>query len=547
MSDKHVMNQSETMWRLARQIMDGTLTRRQAMQRGTALGLSLPAMMALGAVGNPRRTAAQGATPATEPVRGGTLRVGLSADPAELDPGLTSLTAAWHVIEHVYNTLVTTNASLEPVPSLAEDWSISDDGLTYTFNLRPGVKWHNGRDFVAEDVKYTYERILDPETASPSSSDLASIDTIEVPDDSTVVITLKAPDSSFLAKLMGSSISIVAREAVEEFGDLRQNMVGTGPFRFVEYVPNSMVTLESNPDYWEEGLPYVDVMEMQIIPDQTARTTALTSGTVDFIEYAPVQDLPIFEADGNIVITGDENTNIRYMALNVSREPFDQLEVRQAIAKVIDRQPIVDAAVFGAGTATNILFPETYWAGFESPIEAPDIEGARELLAQAGYPDGFETEIHSWAQYPFLSNAAIVIQEQLKEVGIEAELRFEENAIYLENYFAGNFDMSVTGTSAYVDPNDVVQANFGTGESNNGIDYSNEEMDQLIAEGMATTDQEERAQIYQRIQEIINEDVVWINLFIANQYEAMQSYVVGYEHFPTGANMTLKQTWLDNQ
>lgn len=547
MSDKHVLNQSETMWRLARQIMDGTLTRRQAMQKGTALGLSLPAMMALGAVGNPGRATAQDASPAADPVRGGTLRVGLAADPAELDPHLTSLTAAWHVIEHVYNTLITTNAALEPVPSLAEDWSISDDGITYTFNLRQGVKWHNGADFVADDVKYSFDRVLDPATASPSSSDLASVDTIEVQDDSTVVITLRAPDSSFLAKLMGSTLSIVQRDAVEEFGDLRQNMVGTGPFRFVEYVPNSMVTLEANPDYWEEGLPYVDVMEMQIIPDQTARTTALTSGTVDFIEYAPVQDLPIFEADGNIVITGDENTNIRYMALNVSREPFDQLEVRQAIAKVIDRQPIVDAAVFGAGTATNILFPESYWAGFDSPIEAPDIEGARELLAQAGFPDGFETEIHSWAQYPFLSNAAIVIQEQLKEVGIEAELRFEENAIYLENYFAGNFDMSVTGTSAYVDPNDVVQANFGTGESNNGIGYSNEEMDQLIAEGMATTDQEERAQIYQRIQEIINEDVVWINLFIANQYEAMQSYVVGYEHIPTGTNKALKETWLDNQ
>lgn len=545
MSEKNQITQSEHLWQLARQVMDGTLTRRQAMRKGAALGLSVPAMMALGAVGNrPRAAVAQEASP--EPVRGGTLRVGLSADPAELDPHLTSLTAAWHVIEFVYNTLVTTNAALEPVPSLAEDWQISDDGLIYTFNLRQGVKFHNGREFVGEDVKYSYERILtDP--ASPNASELASVDTIEVPDDSTVVITLKAPDSSFLAKLMGSSLSIVPREAVEEFGDLKQNMVGTGPFRFVEYVPNSMVTLEANPDYWEEGLPYVDAMEMQIVPDQTARSTALTSGTVDFIEYAPVQDLPIYEADDSIVVTGDENTNIRYMALNVSREPFDKLEVRQAIAKVIDRQPIVDAAVFGAGTATNILFPASYWAGYESEIPAPDIEGAKELLAQAGYPDGFDTEIHSWAQYPFLSNAAIVIQEQLKQVGINAELRFEENAIYLENYFAGNFDMSVTGTSAYVDPNDVVLANFGTGESNNGIGYSNEEMDQLIAEGMAATDQAERAEIYKRIQEIILEDIPWINLFIANQYEAMKDYVQGYEHIPTGSNIALKRSWLTNQ
>lgn len=542
-SEKNV-SQVDIVQSLAKDVLNGHLTRREAMLRGAAVGLSVPAMMALGSVGNGARTVmAQEASPT--PVTGGTLRVGLSADPAELDPHKTSLTAAWHVLEFVYNGLVTTNAALEPVPSLAEEWEISEDGLTYTFTLRQGVLFHNGREFVADDVKYSYERILNPETASPSSSDLSSIDTIEVVDPSTVDITLKAPDSSFLAKLMGTSMAIVPQEVVEENGDLMQVMVGTGPFMYVDYVPNSMVTLERNPDYWEEGKPYVDALEMQIVPDNTARTTALVTGTVDFIEYAPVQDLPIFESDESIEVAGDQNTNIRYMAVNVSREPFDKLEVRQAISMVIDRQPIIDSAVFSAGTATNILFPESYWAGFPSEIPAPDIEAAKALLAEAGYPDGFETVIHSWAQYPFLSNAAIVIQEQLRQIGIESELDFQENAIYLENYFAGNFDLSVTGTSAYVDPNDVILANFGTGESNNGIGYSNPEVDELIAAGMEATDQTERAGIYQQIQEILLEDLPWINLFIANQYEAMKGYVKGYVHIPTGSNISLKDAWLD--
>ncbi len=529
---------------LANDILTGRLTRRDAIVRGAALGLSVPAMMALGAVGNaPFRAAAQDASP--EAKTGGTLRVGLSADPAELDPHKTSLTAAWHVLEHIYEGLVTTNAALEPVPVLAEEWEISEDGLTYTFKLRQGVTFHNGREFVADDVKYSYERILDPETASPNVSELGSIETIEVVDPSTVVITLKAPDSSFLAKLMGTSIAIVPKEEVEANGDLMQVAVGTGPFQFVEYVPNSGVTLERYPDYWEEGRPYLDGLEMQIVPDNTSRTTALVTGTVDFIEYAPVQDLPIFESDETIKVAGDQNTNIRYMAINVSREPFTDVRVRQAIAKVIDRGPIIDSAVFGAGTATNILFPESYWAGFPSEIPEPDIEGAKQLLAEAGYPDGFKTSILSWAQYAFLSNAAIVIQEQLKQIGIEAELELQENAIYLENYFAGNFDLSVTGTSAYVDPNDVVLANFGTGESYNGIGYSNPEMDELIAQAMDETDQAERARIYRRIQEIILEDVVWVNLFIANQYEAMKVYVMGYEHIPTGSNRSFQDVWLD--
>lgn len=539
-------SQVETVQALAQDVLGGRLTRRQAMIHGAALGLSLPAMMALGSIGNGgfvRRAAAQEASP--EPKTGGTLKVGLSADPAELDPHKTQLTAAWHVIEHVYDTLVDANEKLEVVPGLAESWEISDDGLTYTFSLRQGVKFHNGREFTSDDVKYSYERILDPATASPSVSDLDSVDTIDATDPAIVVITLKAPDSSFLAKLLGSSISIVAKEVVEENGDLMQTMVGTGPFKFVEYVPNSMVKLERNPDYWEAGKPYIDAMEMQIIPDNTARTTALVTGTVDLIEYAPVQDLPIFEQDENIEVTGDQNTNIRYMAINIQREPFNKLEVRQAIAMVIDRQPIIDSAVFGAGTPTVTIFPPTFWAGSEKEIPAADIEGAKALLAKAGYPDGFKTVLHSWAQYPFLSNAAIVIQEQLRQIGIEADTDFQENAIYLENYFAGNFDLSVTGTSAYVDPNDVIQANFGTDESNNGIKYSNPQVDELIAQGMTETDQETRAGIYQQIQDILLEDLPWVNLFIANQYEAMKSYVKGYVHKPTGSNDSIRNVWLD--
>lgn len=535
----------QTVQRLNNAIRRGRLTRREAMLRGGALGLSLPSMMALhGMVGGADISAASRQD--AEPVAGGTLRLGVQADPAELDPHKTSLTAAWHVIEHVYETLVTVGETLDsPVPGLAETWDISTDGTTYTFNLRQGVVFHNGREFVADDVKYSYERILDPATASPVSSDLAIIDAIEVADDYTVVINLKNADSSFLAKLMGSSFSIVPQEVVEENGDLMQTMVGTGPFAFVEYVPNTSVMLERNADYWESPYPYLDALEITIVPDNTARTAALVSGTVDLIEYAPVQDLPIYEEDETLVVTGNENTNIRNMTVNVSREPFNQLQVRQAMSKAIDRQPVIDSAVFGYGTATNVLFPESYWAGIPSEIPPPDLDGARALLQEVGLGDGFEATIQSWAQYPFLSNAAIVIQEQLRQIGIETEVDLQENAILLENYFGGNFDLSVTGTSAYVDPNDVVQTNFGTGEDANGGGYSNPEVDRLIAEGVAITDQAERAEIYGEIQRILLEDLPWINLFIAEQYEAMKTYVMDYVHIPTGSNRSIKRVWLD--
>ncbi len=522
-------------------LMGGKITRRQAIAMATAAGLAAPAFSLIAAVPG---VAAQ-STPNPDAKTGGVLRVGLSADPAELDPHLTSLTAAWHVIEHVYEGLVSYDSSLAPIPSLAESWDVSEDGLTYTFALRQGVLFHNGREFTSDDVTYSFGRMMDPATASPSASDFANVVSIEAPDAYTSVITLSAPDASFLAKLMGSSIAIVPQEVVEENGDLMNTMVGTGPFKFVEYIPNTSVTLERNADYWDAPLPYLDGLELLVAIEPTSRRTALVSGTVDLIEYAPVQDLPILEADDTLQIFGDQNTNIRYMGVNVEREPFNIPEVRQAIAMVIDRGPIIDSAVFGGGSPTATIFPASFWAGMEYDIPEPDIEGAKALLAEAGYPDGFETSLHSWAQYPFLSNAALVIQEQLKAIGIEADTDFQENAIYLENYFAGNFDLSVTGTSAYVDPNDVIENNFHSNRTNIATGYANPDVDALIEAGIATTDQEERAAIYQQIQEILLEDLPWINLFIATQYEAAKDFVMDYEHIATGTNKSIRSVWLD--
>jgi peptide/nickel transport system substrate-binding protein len=489
--------------------------------------------------------AAQEASP--EPVSGGTLKVGLQADPAQLDPALTSLTAAWHIIEHVYEALLSYDTGLNPVPQLAESYEISADGTVYTFKLRPGVTFHNGRPLVAADVKYSVERILDPAIESPHTDAYSSVATVEAADDATVVFTLKSADASFLAKIMGNAGYVVPREEVEKTGDLNVTMVGTGPFKFVDYTPNTEVNLVKNDAYWDPGKPYLDGIQFLIASEDTSRTTALTSGTVDFIEYAPVKDLPIFESDDSIEVVGDQNTNIRYLGINVSRDPLSKLEVRQAISKVVDRGPIIESAVFGAGTPTASIFPPTFWAGGEFPIEPQDIEGTKALLATAGVPEGFQTTISSWQAYSFLSNAAVVLQEQLKQIGIEAELNLQENATYLADYFAGNFDLTVTGTSAYIDPNDVIQGNFGTGENNNGTQYSNPEVDKLIADGIAVTDQAERAAIYNQIQTILLQDLPWVNLFIANQYEALKTYVKGYVHIPTGTNRSFREVWLDQQ
>lgn len=513
-----------------------TLNRRQVVAGAAALGLTIPFLRATGAA------ALQDATPTP----GGVLKVGLQADPTALDPQKQSLTAIWHVIEHIYNGLTRTKPDLSIEGSLAESWEISDDGLTYTFALRPGVVFHDGTPLKASDVKFTFERLVDPATASTSAGDLASMKSIEAPDDATVVMTLNAPDASLLATLTGQSCVVYSEAFVKaNNNDVSQVAMGTGPFKFVEYVPNTRVVLEKNPDYWEEGLPYLDGIEMTIAADDTSRTAAVVTGTVDFIEYAPLRDIDSLQQDPNLTLAGDSNTNIRFMALNLAKPPFDNPKVRQAISLVVDRDAVLGPTVFGHGTPTAVLFPPDFWAALQMDVPTPDVEKAKALMAEAGMADGFKTVITSWSQYSFLSNAAVVLQEQLRQIGIEAELNMVENATMVEQVYVGKeYEIAVTGESAYVDPSTLILPNFKTGEAGNFVNYSNEKLDALIEEGIAATDQAARAEIYQQIQQVLLEDLPWVNLFVANQYEAMLKKVMGYVHIPTGSNQAFRYTWL---
>src|SRR6266851_890938 len=485
------------------------------------------------------------ASAAGQPKKGGILKVGLQADPTSLDTQKTSLTALFHVTEHIYSGLVRLKPDLTVEPDLAEKWDISADGKTYTFTLRKGVKFHSGKPLVAADVKYTFERLVDKATASPNAGRLASVDSIATPDESTVVLMLKKADASFLTNLTAPETVIINKDAVDKYGDLTKNADGTGPFKFKEYVPNTRVVLERNADYFEAGQPYVDGIEMTIASDDTARTAAVKTGTVDFIEYAPLKDIPSLKTDTSLSLAGDQNTNIRFVGLNVTRKPYNDLKVRQAIALAVDREAVLGPAVFGFGTPTLEIFPPGYWAGLGTKPPNADIAKAKQMLADAGYPSGFNTTILSWSQYSFLSNAAVVFQGQLKQIGVSADINLEENAAFIKDYLDNNFDLTVSGTSGYVDPNDIYFRNFGTGQPSNAVRYSNPKADELIAAGVATTDQAKRKQVYQQLQQLLLDEAPWINLYIAQQFEAMKTYVKGYTHIPTGTNYTLKDVWLE--
>lgn len=533
------------------QVLAGSLDRRQVMLRAAALGLSAASASTLAVAASGNHTQLVAKQDAATPTAGGTLRVGLQGDPAEIDPALTQLTAAQHIIEHIYDVLVREKPDLTIEPVLATDMpDISADGLTYTFKIRQGVMWHPpvSRPLVAGDIKYTYERVLDPATSSPSLSLLTSMASVEAPDDATLVITLKSADASFLSALTNRFLSIVPKEFVDQNnGNLNQTACGTGPFVFQEYVPNTSLTVTKNSSYWEAGKPYLDGIEFTPISDDTQRTNAILTGTVDFIEYAPLQDIDRLQGESSLQIAGDVNTNIRFIDFNERKKPFDDVRVRQAIALAINRDEILQPATYGHGIATEVIFPKGNWAHIDVPPTQQNVDQAKKLLADAGFPNGLKLEIMSWSAYSFLSQPSYVVQSQLQAVGITGDVVLEENATYIQRYITSpDFDITVTGTSGFVDPNDVFGPNFTTGSSSNASGYSNPQADQLIAQGIATTDQAQRAKIYQQLQQLLLQDLPWVNLFIANQYEAMKKNVNGYVHYPTGTLVSLRDTWLSS-
>jgi peptide/nickel transport system substrate-binding protein len=404
---------------------------------------------------------------AATPVPGGTISVGVQGDPTELDPARSNLAAATLIVDLVYEGLVHEGPELVPQPAVAERWEISDDGLTYTFHLRSGVTFHHGRELSADDVVFSMERVMDPETASPWLPYTDGIVSVDAPDEATIVFTLAAPNAAFLAGLTLKGLVIVPRDIAEQDGELSQRMVGSGPFRFVDYVPNTQISLGRNEDYWDEGKPYLDGVEILIVPDDTSRTTALVSDTVQLIEQVPHRDIELLEGTDGVELVGGVTTNLRWLVFNLRREPFDRLEVRQAIAGSIVRQPIIDAAVFGYGEPVVGMYPETFWFGYEGDISEPDPEGAAAALADLGLPDDFRPGLLTWSQYGFLSSTSVVVQEQLNQMGIESEIESEENATYIERFYSYDFDIAVMGAAGYVDPNDFLQQNFSSEEVNN--------------------------------------------------------------------------------
>jgi len=493
-----------------------------------SVGVALAALVALGTA----IAAVPAAASSPGGGGGGVLVAAQSAEPDRFDPHLTSAYASFQVLENVYDTLVQPGDDLTMEPALATEWTVSDDGLTWTFTLREGVTFHNGRELTADDVVYSFERIRDADVGSAVAYRLAAVDTITAVDPLTVEITVAAPTPNLLTLLGGyKGMAIVASETVDD-GSIDTHPVGTGPFVFESYTAGDGVSLTRNPDYWraDEGLPHLDGVQFVAVPDPTVKLANLQTGEVDWIDGVPPAELESLEATDEIVIGRVAGGDYHYFALNHAREPFDDVRVRQAIAMAIDRELITEAATFGAATPTQTAIPSSsFWYHDYAPYTAADVDGAAALLEEAGVADGFELEFLVTSEYPETVTQAQVIAAELEPLNIDVSINDVDFNTWLDMEANGEFDAFMLSWIGNIDPDEFYYSQHHTDGDFNFQGYSNPDLDELLDAARVETDVEARKALYDQAAEIIVDDASYVYLYNPDNIDAWTPSVTGYE------------------
>jgi peptide/nickel transport system substrate-binding protein len=355
---------------LAHGFLSGQISRRDLLRRsGIFAGATLAATTLgplLAACGSSGTTSTGGSAAAGAPVSGGTLTAALTGNPSSMDPAAAGIYTSLQVLDNIFNKLITMDEHGKFVGELAKSWTQSDD-LTYTFDLVDNATFHNGEKFTADDVKYTFERIVNPKTASSYASAYTSIKTIEVVSPTKVTFKLKTPFAPFLTNLTQNG-EIVNKKAIES-SDPTRKPVGTGPFQFVEWVQGDHITLKKNPKYFKSGQPYLDQIEFRFLNVDKSRIAALQSGQVDWVDAVPLDQLSALKKNPAYTYATSPAAGIPdFVAMNTSKAPFNNKALRQAVQAAVDRKEILNIAYFGAGEVGAMEVPSgSQWFGGTDP------------------------------------------------------------------------------------------------------------------------------------------------------------------------------------
>ncbi|MCL4396126.1 MAG: ABC transporter substrate-binding protein [Chloroflexi bacterium] len=492
-------------------------------------------------------TATPQATPA--PKKGGTLIAAYATDAKGIDPHKATNFSAFRVLELTYDSLLAFDKDLKVVPNLAESWKWSDDNLTLTMTLHNNVKFHSGNPLTSDDVKYSFERILDEKTGAAARSYFTSIDSIQTPDATTVVFKLKEPVVSILAAMTNPNSAIIDKKAVVAGADPAKDDVGSGAFKIASWQPDQKITLVANKDFWIPGQPYLDGVEIRTIPDESSILAALRAKQID---WAIITDARVAIAAGatgsSLYIDRQPNLNYHVMQLNANNPVFKDVRVRQAISCAIDRQQVLDTASFGEGQVVGPVTPPYYRPALsDQPCYTTDLDKAKQLLAQAGVSNSLKFSMMVTPdEMPATVSEAQNIQAQLKKIGVETTIDSVELGVFVDRWFKTDFDAVLTENGGNPDP-DVMLYRYwdSAGNLNSVATYSSADLDKLLTQARTISDTGKRKAIYAEFSKQLVDAAPWIWLYVGYQYRAMQPYVMGTTQLANGSAMYLRQAWLN--
>ena len=459
-----------------------------------------------------------------------TLIVAIPESPTYMDPMVQASIGTYRVTTQMFDRLVMMDTDMNLVPALAESWEVIDDTTT-VFHLRQGVKFHNGEEMTSEDVKYSLGRCI----ANPGVNyNYLIIDSITCDDDYTVTIKTSAPFNALLYRLSLDAASIICKSADTSAEEFNKNPVGTGPFKFVSWELGGDVVLEAFEDYWG-GAPADKRIIFRTIPEALNRTIGLETGEVDLAYDLGITDLESLEGNESITTLTSPSTTVWYVGMNVQKAPFDNEKVRQAVAYALDPQGYIDLVFGGEATPANYTMLPPSVDGYISDCSeySYNVEKAKELLTEAGYPDGFSTTL--WcSDTQVMRDSAVVIQEQLRQIGITAEVKTLENGQFQSETGNGAQDMFIMSKTS-IDPDSMLRSMYHTealGPSGNRCFWTTPEVDAMIDEASTTTDTEHAMELYAEIQRTVAEAAPLVPLAVEHLNAGMQSNVKGFGLYP---------------
>ena len=458
-----------------------------------------------------------------DPVKGGTLTISLSASPSKLDPIHYSGTYESQIIKEVCDTLIEYNSDLsEYVPCLATEWTASEDGKTYVFKIREGVKFHkgqyqDGRELTAEDVAYSLNR----SGQLSDSNRLSMLENAEVTGDYEVTCTLKSANSSFLTALTDAGNAIVPKEEVEGWGDeFGNHLVGTGPFVLESFQLDQQAVLQKNADYWIAE-PNVDTLVFKVITDSTQAVNALQTGEVDIAMDLKGEAVQTVRDNPDLTLLETAGLHVAYLYFNMEQGPTADINVRKALIEAVNVEEMVAALYkYGEAQKASLPLPPGSWgydASLESKVPGYDPEDAKKLLAEAGYGDGLTLDLYI-SDTEVRQNMAVLLQAYWAQVGVTLNIHASEWGTFSEVAMSNNANVYGMSWTWYPDPYFFLNKLFSTeewGGIGNGQHYSKAEVDDLLQKALEATDQADRADYYKQALSLIVDDLP--GLFYANE------------------------------